>query len=457
MNIVAVVGLRWIARSARIGPPSVLLWVLAGAAFFVPLASVVAHLASRFPDQGGMYVWVRRAFGPLHGFICGWCLWVNNLFYFPSLLLFAAANAVAAFGPRLAGVGDSRAYSVVFVLVALWALIGLNIVGLSAGRRLQNVGSVATWLPAAVVIVCGAVAFALFGSATSFTPASLVPREDFWTTVSLWSAMCFAFAGIEIGSFVGQEISQPRRTIPLAIGIAGIVVTVIYILGSTSILVALQPSALSERSGITDAVEFVTGRLGLAGFGALTGALLAIGSIGGTSSWIAGAARVPFAAGVDHVLPAAFARLHPRYRTPYVSLIIQGAAASAIFMASVFLTLTGAKSSVQEAYDILVNVTILIYFVPYLYLFAAARRLDRHTARAGTSVSETAFTVPGGTPALVGLSIVGFLATAVSVALVFIPPAGTAHVLNYEANIIAQSLLVLAVGGAFYWRARRRR
>ena len=93
MNIVAVVGLRWIARGARAGPESVTLWILACLAFFVPLAAAVAELSSRYPEQGGVYVWVRRAFGLGHGFICGWCLWVNNLFYFPSVLLFGAAQS----------------------------------------------------------------------------------------------------------------------------------------------------------------------------------------------------------------------------------------------------------------------------------------------------------------------------------------------------------------------------
>src|SRR5688572_2222775 len=101
MNIVAVVGLRWIARSARVGAPSVSLWVLACLLFFVPLALALIELSSRHPEQGGIYAWVRRAFGPLHGFIAGWCMWVNNLVYFPSLLLFAAANFALVIGPSL--------------------------------------------------------------------------------------------------------------------------------------------------------------------------------------------------------------------------------------------------------------------------------------------------------------------------------------------------------------------
>jgi amino acid transporter len=110
MNIVAVVGLRWIARSARVGAPSVTLWILAALAFFVPLAIAVSRLAQRYPEQGGIYTWVRRAFGPVNGFICGWCVWVNNLFYFPSLLLFAAANVPVAFGMDPAALAENRLY-----------------------------------------------------------------------------------------------------------------------------------------------------------------------------------------------------------------------------------------------------------------------------------------------------------------------------------------------------------
>src|SRR6185503_12243790 len=117
MNIVAVVGLRWITRSARAGEASVTLWILAWLVFFLPLAAAVIELSSRHPEQGGLYAWTRRAFGPVHGFICGWCLWVNNLFYFPSLLLFAAANVLVLLGPAGAGFTGSRVYAVTFVLV----------------------------------------------------------------------------------------------------------------------------------------------------------------------------------------------------------------------------------------------------------------------------------------------------------------------------------------------------
>jgi amino acid transporter len=453
MNIVAVVGLRWIARSARLGAPSVSLWVLAWAVFFVPLALALIELSSRHPEQGGIYAWVRRAFGPLHGFIVGWCLWVNNLFYFPSLLLFAAANFALALGAG-AGLAENRAYSIVFVLGFLWFCTGVNILGLQTGKWVQHIGSVATWIPPALLIVCGAIAFATFGSATSFAPSALLPREDFLTTMSLWSSMCFAFSGFEIASMVGQEVRNPRRNIPLGIIVGGIAVTGIYILSSASVLVAVPASELAERSGIADAIDLTTSRLGLASMGAMTGLLLAIGSIGGTNSWVAGSARVPFAAGVDSVLPDAFARLHPRYRTPHVALVVQGLAATLLFLASVFVSVGGGQTTVQESYDIMVNLTILVYFVPYLYLFATWIRLRR--AESGRGDGDV-ITLPGGLTAVVLIAGCGFLATLIAISLLFIPPPDTDNILNYEANIVGQSLLLFVVGFGLYAVARRRR
>jgi len=454
MTIVGVVGLRWIARSARAGAPAVTLWVLACVAFFVPLAFTVAELSSRYPEEGGLYAWTRRAFGPRHGFLCAWCLWLNNLFYFPSLLLFAAANAFVVFGDRGAWLINSRGASVAFVLVVLWICVWVNVVGLDLGRWLQNVGSAGVWLPAGLLIAMGAIGLARFGSATSFAPHALLPRGDVWSTVSLWSAMCFAFSGFEITAFVSREIKDPRRTIPRGVVIAGLATTAIYLAGAVAVLVVVPASALSERSGIPDAIALVAGRLGLPGFGALTGALIALGSIAGTSSWFAAAGRVPFAASEDALVPAWFGRLHPRYQTPYVALLVQGVVASLLFLASVFLSVTGAATSVQEAYDILVNLTILIYFIPYLYLFAALVRLRR---KGDEGAPAAAVRVPGGRPGLWTTAALGLLATVISLGLLFVPPPGTGSVANYEANLIGQSAAVLALGALFYRLGRRRR
>jgi glutamate:GABA antiporter len=222
--------------------------------------------------------------------------------------------------------------------------------------------------------------------------------------------------------------------------------TAIYVAGSVSVLIAVPSGALQEQSGISDAINLAAGRIGLWGFGPVTGALLALASLAMTNSWFAGAARVPFAAGVDSVFPAVFARIHPRYRTPHVVLVVQGMVATLIFLCSLFLSFGGsAQTSLQEAYDILVNLTILVYFIPYVYLFLALLRLK-----------PGGF---GGDGKLVSRLIVlgGGAATVVSIALVFVPPPGTEHVGNFEANLIGQSAAILAVGFLLFRRKAGRR
>ena len=439
MTVVAVVSLRWIPWGARAGPQSVTLWLLACGTFFLPLATALIVLSRKYPEQGGLYVWTREAFGPGHGFICGWCLWVNNLFYFPSLLLFGAANALALGGPGLQSLADSHAYAITTVLAGIWLTVFINIVGLRTGKWVQNVGTIGIWGPAGLLVFSGAIAIATIGSATSFTPAALVPRvsgPESFSTLALWSAMCFAFSGFEITSYVSREVRDPARTIPRGILLAGVAIAVVYIIGSLSLLIALPADALHERSGIADAVDMVATRLQIPALGGLTGGLLALAAFAGTFSWMAGAARVPFAAGVDRAMPAFLGRLHPRYRTPHLALLLQGVLSSGIFLASVFLTVTGQRSSIRDAYDILVNLTILIYFIPYIYLFLSAPRL----VSSGLGLRFA--------------MIVGITATLGSIALLFVPPPGTESVLNFELNILVQSVAVLASGLIFYRRRR---
>jgi len=444
-TVVAVTGLRWISRGARAGAPSVLLWVLAWLAFFVPLALAVSVLARKHPEQGGIYAWVHRAFGPFGSALCGWCLWVNNLFYFPALLLFAAANAAAMFGGLFPGLGDNRLFSLIFVLGFLWFSVGISIQGFEAGRWLQNVGVIGTWVPVALLIAGAAVVFGSLGSATSFAPSAMVPRAETGAellgVISLWSSFCFAFAGFEIGAFASQEIHDPERTLPRGIAISGLIVTLIYIAGTVAVLIMVPADRLAERSGIADAVDAAATSIGLPAVGPLTAFLLAASAIAGCVSWMAGSARIAYAAAREGQWPAPLGALHRRYRTPHVALIAQGVIATLIFLSSLFLTIGGGTTTVQESYDILVNLTLVVYFLPYVYLFLGLMRLLQ------------------GAELTLGLrvaAIAGLAATLISMILVFVPPSGTANVLNYEANLIWQTAAVLAGGIGLHYFGRRR-
>lgn len=448
MTVSATVGLQWLARGARAGAPAVVLWLLAALFFLLPHAATVAELAGRCAEQGGVYAWARRAYGPAHGFLAGFFLWVNNVFLLPAVLLFVAPSLLLALGPRFAHLAEDRAYSAAFVLIALWTCIGVNVLGLSVARWLPNLASFGVFGVAALLVALGSSGWASGRSATSFAPGALWPHGDLIGSLSLWSAMCFAFSGFEVAATVREEVKDAVRTIPRGLSIAGLADASVYTIGSAAILVALPKEALSERTGIAEAIDLMAGRLGIVGLGPLTGVLIVLSGIALTASWVAASARVPFAASEDRLLPAPFARLHPRYRTPYVALIAQGAIASCLFLASLFLSFGGGPTSVHDAYDILINLTILICFIPYLYMFPALARLRRLDA----SVPE-GFCVPGGRLGLWLTVTSGFLATALSMALVFVPPPGTGNVWNYEVNIVVQSSLILLAGLAVYkWR-----
>src|SRR5262245_29268736 len=139
-NVVAVMGLRWLATSARTGPSAITLWVLAGILFFVPQGLVVTELGSRFPQEGGIYNWTKRALGERHGYLCGWCYWINNVLYYPNLLISTAAIATYAVGRGGTELRNDPTYVLTTTVVCLWIAVLMNIIGVGKGRWLQNAG-----------------------------------------------------------------------------------------------------------------------------------------------------------------------------------------------------------------------------------------------------------------------------------------------------------------------------
>jgi amino acid transporter len=436
--------IRWIAAAAAAGPSSIVIWAVALAAFYIPLVFCVLELSSRYPDEGGLYVWSKHAFGEFAGFITGWTYWSSNLVYFPGILYFAAGNALFIGGSRWQDLSSNRSYFVLCSLIGLGLATVLNIVGLDIGKWLHNVGAVCLWVPALTLIIMGGVAWDRFGSATDFSLAHLWPSTH-WKDIAFWSTIAFALAGVESASVMGEEIKDARRNIPRALLIAGTIITLTYMLGTICLLLALPRSEISGLQGIMQAIAKAADRVGLNSATPIAALLITISGLGTVGAWLAAVARLPFVAGVDRFLPAAFGRLHPKWGTPHVALWTQSS------VAALFVLLGQAGTNVKGAYDVLVSMGVITYLIPFLFIFGAMIKLQKEPA--GPEV----MLVPGGKVVAVSLSLLGFTATTVAIVLALIPSEDEPNQRFAVAKVITLTLILVFIGVGLYVRGKWKR
>jgi glutamate:GABA antiporter len=441
--IVTGFSLRWIATGAAAGPSALVIWVVAALGFFVPLVFAVLELSSRYPEEGGVYVWSKRAFGPFAAFITGWTYWGSNLPYFPGLLYFAAANALFVGGPSWQSLSTNNTYFTVVSMAGLAVAVTLNVVGLNVAKWLNNVGALASWIPAAALIALGLASWTKSGSATPMDPAAFVPSTGL-KDVIFWSTIAFAFGGVESASTMGEEIRDARRTLPRAILSAGVVITVLYILGTLCVLLAIPKEQVTGLQGISQALQAMTTRMGVAWLGPVLAAFVTLNALGGVGGWFAATARLPFVAGIDRFLPEAFGRLHPTWRTPYVALLVQAG------IAALFIFLSQAGTSVRGAYDALVSMGIIAYFIPFLFMFAALIVVQREPA--GPDV----ICVPGGRPVAIVLASIGFVVTTISIFLACVPADEEPNKTLAVVKVVGSSVVLVAIGAAVYFMGRRK-
>ena len=213
----------------------------------------VVELSSRYPQEGGLYVWSKVAFGEFSGFMAAWTYWTSNLPYFPAILYFAASNALFIRSGAWGHLSNNATFYIAFSLIALAVVTWLNVIGLDVGKWLHNLGALAMWIPVMIVIGMGMIAWHRFGSATAFTPHTLIPKTHL-NDIIFWSVLTFAFGGCETASFMGEEIKNARRTIPFALLVAGLTVTFCYIVGTVSVMLALPASEVSDLQGLMQAI-----------------------------------------------------------------------------------------------------------------------------------------------------------------------------------------------------------
>ncbi len=439
--VVTSLSLRWISTAAASGESAITVWVIALCGFFLPLAGCVLELSSRYPQEGGLYIWTREAYGEFSGFMAAWTYWMSNLPYFPALLYFAAGSLLFA-GPRAQHLATSHSYYVIFTAGTLVLITALNVIGVNPGKWINNLGAMGTCISVIILIVFAAASYLRFGSATHFTLAGLVPHTHIDNLI-FWSTIFFAFAGCEAGSFMGEEIRDSRRTIPRALLVSGVLITVSYIAGTCAILVALPQSNISSLSGFMSAIDLLCKKVGLAAMVTPIALLVVVSCVGGTGAFLSSTSRLPFVAGIDHYLPPIFGRLHPRWKTPYVAIVFYGLAAI------LFGLLSQAGASVEGAYNLLVSMGVVTAFIPFLFIFASAIRIQRQPLAPG------AYRLPGGKPVAVLLASLGLLSTSATIVLSLFPAEEEPHPLAALLKIVVMTVILLAAGAGVFSYGRK--
>ena len=440
--VIACTNLQWVATAAASGPSSLVVWLIGCAAMFIPLSIVVVFLSTNYPEEGGMYVWSKRAFGPFAGFITGWTYWCTNLPYFPALLYFMAGNGLFITGSASVANGGSPLYFIVVSLIGFTFATIVNILGLDVGKWLSNVGAASRWVVTLMLIALGTFAWTKFGSATAITAASVRPVFALKELI-FWSVIAFAWTGPESIPFMAGEIQNPRRSIPIGLALAAPIIAAIYILGTAAILITLTPDNISGIYSVMQAIESTASHIGWFALTPIAAILVTISCLGSVGAWLGAVARIPFVAGIDRYLPPVFGRIHPRWGSPVAAIVTQ----AVISMIIVFLGQGG--TSVKGAYDVLVSSTVLITMVPFIFLFASALRLRGGTDPRGVRV-------PGGGVTVGIAAAIGMFTTVGALVLAVFPAEDEPNKVLAVVKIIGLAVVMIGTGVVFYLAGRRR-
>ncbi len=432
--VVAVFNLNVVPSIAANGGVTIWLWIISLILFFAPQGIAVIELAHRYPGEGGVYLWAKELFGDFHGFLSGWCYWTTNMLYVPTVMLYFVGVSVFVLGPGHQGLSDNKIFAIGASLVLLTVLSVLNIVGLGVGKWLNNIGGIGTGVAAAVLIILGIVIARRTG-ATLRVVDFRVPHDPRFVLNS-FGVICFALVGLELASVMGDEIEEPRRILPGAVAWGGVISGALYIATTLTLLFAIGKDKMNVLQGIVQAVSHLAGLAGIPWILPLFALVLSVSIAGIGSAWLGGSARIPFVAGLDSYMPGWLGKVHPKYATPYAALLVE--AVISMILCVVFF----AFSSVQEAFQTMLSLAVVLQLVPYVYVFAALLKLALRDSKGEGVYSR---------PVLILSGLSGLLTTILGICLQYFPPYLIKSLWTYEAEMIAGTVVFIGLAAYFFF------
>ena len=439
LNVAAIASLRGLPAMAEYGLSSIFFYVLAAVVFLIPTSLVSAELATGWPQKGGVYLWVKEAYNPRLGFLAIWLQWIQNVIWFPTVLSFAAGAVAYLINPDLAKNG---AFTVVVILVVYWGATLLSFRGMGIAGLLGSWGVIlGTLLPGAVIVIL-AVVFLADGNppAMSGTGTRLIPNFSNFGSIVLAIGTFLYFAGMEMNAVHATEVDNPRSNYPKAIFIAVVIILAIFILGTLAIALVVPQKDISLTAGIMQAYTKFFDQFQMTWAVPVMGVLLAFGAFGGVITWVAGPSRGLLEVGQNGYLPPFFQKTNKHDVQVHI-LLVQGAIVTLLALCFLFMP------NVSSSYWILSAMTVQLYLIMYILMFAAALRL-----RATQPDVERAYKVPA-----IGLvGGVGLLAAALAILIGFDPPSqfGTGSPVAYVGILVA-GIVILSGAPLLIYQLRK--
>ena len=358
----AMITLDTVATSSALGVQSITLFVLFAVIFFVPYGLVTAELGSGWPEEGGIYVWVREAYGERWGTFTAWLYWVNVAYWAPAVFVVFAGTLASAFWG-----GMSRTWAEIIVIALIWLVVGIGILPMSLSKW---VNSASAAVKVAVLVMLGVVGVAFVvhhGSANSFAPSQWMP--SFGANWSFLPIIVYNFMGFELMSSAAGAVKNPRRDIPRMLLFAGAIIVGAQLLGNFGILAAIPLKNLSIVSGMADAMKLsfhaVLGSAATTVFDVFI-VLLLFSLIGNMVTWSIGSNHSMASTGLDRSAPGVFGHVNRRFTTPDYAFVLMGVLATALTIVNYSFFAT--KESVFWS---IFALSSIVFLFPYLLMFPA--------------------------------------------------------------------------------------
>ena len=443
INIIAVDSLRTLSISAEYGFSLIFFYFLAAIIFFVPVALISAELATHWPETGGLYIWVKQAFGRSIGFMVIWMQWIYNIVWYPTILAFITSSIAYLISPELA---TNKIYLYSTVLTLFWLTTLANLFGMRMANLISAIGALFGTLLPIVIIISLAIYWYCQGYPLAITPSwhNVFPANLNISSLVLLTGILFGLVGMEMSAVHAGDVRNPQIDYPKALLYSTVIIFISLVLGSLAVAMVVPQKQLSLVTGVIDAFSIFFSTLHLKWMLPFVVIMMILGGLGSVSAWVLGPSKGLMISAKDGCLPDFFFKIN-KYGAPSTILISQAIIFSILSSVFVFY------ESINASYWMLSALTEQLAMMVYILMFLAAIKLRKHN-----QVSKKAFKIPGGNWCLNLIALIGILTCLTALLLGFIPPSHieVKGVVAYELFLVFGWLVLVILPGILVFKRR---